>query len=89
MSNFKSLISGLPGFVLAALLLAAAAPASASAQPYTAVRTGNVIELKDARSEMVVPVVGAVTALPLFKIGVWIERTAFQATVQKRAWSRK
>lgn len=39
----------------AAFVLALAA--AASAQPYSAVRTGNVIELKDARAEMVVPVV--------------------------------
>jgi aldose 1-epimerase len=46
----------LPRFVLATLLVLAGA-ASAAGQPYTAVRTGNVIELKDAKAEMVVPVV--------------------------------
>lgn len=48
-------ISDLRFGVVAAFALAMAFPAAA--QPYTAVRTGNVIELKDATSQMVVPVV--------------------------------
>ncbi len=55
MKDFKFQISDLRMGLAAAFVLVLAA--AASAQPYSAVRTGNVIELKDARAEMVVPVV--------------------------------
>src|SRR6185369_4381744 len=55
-SPSETLMKNVVRFSLAAgFALAIAAPALA--QPYTAIKTGNVIELKDAKADMVVPVV--------------------------------